>query len=163
MEGKKIQAARPDGESRFFTEAQWKALPKDKYGFRQIGEGDALPENSLVKKVAAPDFPELKQVGADAPNGNDTPDLKADLGANNNDQPNSEADANIEGSKTVVLDVHINTSNAEKEVDEQLALVKKLVSEGKNRDEIKAALGNVHWKIAQKLMDQVNSEADAKG
>lgn len=176
MSENKIIAER-NGAQRPFSIEQWNNLPKDKYGWKLI-DGEALPEVKDVKKATKTSYtpPEVKEIQVKQ---------EAAAGANNNgpdavneNKPNADANSQADADTITHVvsgdDVKANEGAdlkegdvvlidkkdilSEKEV--QLEKVRAMVAEGKDRKAVAAELG-IHWQQAQKLIDQVNSQANA--
>lgn len=153
--------ARRNGAERYFSVAQWESLPKDKYGWERVS-GEALPEQGVIKNVTANTYipPEVKEVKAKK---------EADAVVDNKLETEQDSEANADTITHVVSadDVKDNEGADLKEdpaklteKQYQLEKVKGMVAEGKDRKAVAAELG-IHWQQAQKLIDQVNSEANA--
>lgn len=143
--------ARRNGAERSFTQAQWNSLPKDKYGWEAVS-GEALPEQGVIKNVTANTYipPEVKEVAAKK---------EADAVVDNKPETEANSEANAD-SKAGANSADDNEIKGQTTEQARLEWVKKLVAEGKDRKAVAAELG-IHWQQAQKLIDQVNSEANA--
>ena len=153
--------ARRNGAERYFSVAQWESLPKDKYGWERVS-AEALPEQGVIKNVTTSTYipPEVREVQAKK---------EADAVVDNKPETeaNSEANADSKAGANGADDVKANEGADLKEdpaklteKQYQLEQVKAMVAEGKDRKAVAAELG-IHWQQAQKLIDKVNSEANA--